>query len=113
MTEKYLYTGPQNKRCPMCNSTKDIGPAVIYLIENKKFKEHRWCKTCFNSTHRLIGAARTERDIEALIPTLTDTAFKALGPHNIPEDFTVKGFHLMTTPKQGLTLVLELRNVYN
>lgn len=110
MSDKYRYTGPDNKKCPLCGSREGVGPPVLYFVRDNKFGQHKWCVHCFNVVQRMIAHAHTEKEIELLSPGLTQHATKALRPHNIPDDHVVKGFHLMNVPDQGLTLVMEFQH---
>jgi hypothetical protein len=109
MNEKYRYTGPNNKKCPVCNKRFETGPPVIIIHSDSKLLEHRWCLSCFNAAQSSWIAAGSERKIEqVLLPHLNRMVEKL-----IPEDYVVNGCWFATVPQQGLTLVMEIHNAYD
>jgi hypothetical protein len=108
MNEKYVYTGPNNKKCPICKKRFETGPPVMILSLGDKL-QHRWCVSCFNATQTAWLAAGSERRIEQeFLPHLT-----SIVKDFIPDDYRVVGCWFATVPKQGLTLVMEVRDAYS
>jgi hypothetical protein len=104
MNEKYIYTGPSNTRCPVCNKIIDVGPPVIIFVSGSKYLERKWCMSCFNAAQKACFAVRNEEEIVSkLLPKLTKTV-----KNLIPPDSAVKGYWFAAVPKQGLTLVMEV-----
>ena len=109
MDQKYIYTGPNNTRCPVCGKRFEVGPPVIILLDGKKYVQHRWCLSCFNATQVEWASAMNETRIETkLLPLLNRTVGKF-----IPEDHGVTGLWFATVPQQGLTLVMEVKDAYS
>ena len=110
MNDKYKYMGMKNTKCPLCSKRFDIGPPIIFLkTDGSKCLEHRWCESCFEKVHRIWAQARSERWIEQeFLPKLTQIV-----KDHIPVDYVVSGCWFATVPKQGLTLVMEVKDADN